>query len=87
MLLNLVSNGGMGGGDIKLMFSLGLFLGIQKTIITIIFTFIIAGVISIFLLITKIKGRKDKIPFVPFITIGFIIGILFGDKLIQFYLY
>jgi len=69
--------GAMGGGDIKLMFALGAFLGLNKTLGALIIAFIVAGVISAFLLLFKLKGRKDVIPFGPFLALGSIISFLF----------
>lgn len=60
----------MGGGDVKLMFSLGLFLGFPKVIWAICLAFIFAAIISIILLIFKIKKCKDSIPFGPFLALG-----------------
>jgi leader peptidase (prepilin peptidase)/N-methyltransferase len=67
----------MGGGDIKLMFALGSFLGYIKTLWALVLAFIFAAVFSIVLLILKIKHRKDYIPFGPFIALGTFISFLF----------
>jgi leader peptidase (prepilin peptidase)/N-methyltransferase len=64
----------LGGGDIKLMFAVGSFLGIYKTIGAIFLGFALSSVISIILLILKVKGRKDYIPFAPFLALGTIIS-------------
>lgn len=86
ILIAVVSNGGMGGGDIKLIAALGFILGWQQTILSILLSFVIGAIISIFLLLSKTKGRKDAIPFGPFINIAFGITLLWGDKLIDWYL-
>ena len=69
LLLALVP-GVLGGGDIKLMFALGVFLGGKGVLVAIFISFAIASIISILLLILKIKKRKDYIPFGPFLSIG-----------------
>ena len=61
---------GMGGGDIKMMGVIGLFLGFQNVIQVFILSFLIGAIISIFLLVTRIKKRDDYIPFGPFIVIA-----------------
>lgn len=86
ILIALVSNGGMGGGDIKLIAVLGFILGWQRTLLSILLSFVIGAIISLFLLLFKKKGRKDAIPFGPFINIAFGITLLWGDKLIEWYL-
>ena len=68
--------GAMGGGDIKFMFALGAFLGLNKTLWALLLAFIVAAVISIFLLIFRIKERRDVIPFGPFLALGSLISFL-----------
>lgn len=68
--------GVIGGGDIKLMGAIGLFLGWEYTFSIIQLSFILAGIASLLLLALKIKGRKDYIPFGPFISIATITTIL-----------
>lgn len=68
-LLALIPNA-MGGGDVKLMFALGGFLGLNKTLYAIFFAFIFAAIISIILILFKIRNRKDHIPFGPFLALG-----------------
>jgi len=69
--------GVLGGGDIKLMFVLGIFLGAKGVLYALLLAFVIASIISIFLLASKIKKRKDYIPFGPFLAIGSFIAFHF----------
>lgn len=85
-IIALVSNGGMGGGDIKLSAALGFTLGLKKTLLNILLSFIIGAVFSIVLLLSGKKGRKDAIPFGPFINISFLITILYGEGIINWYI-
>lgn len=73
LAIALVTNGAMGGGDIKLMAMLGLWFGITNILIITMLAFFIGAIISILLLIFKIKNRKDMIPFGPFIALATII--------------
>ena len=66
----------LGGGDIKLMFAMGAFLGVNKTLWALIIAFIAASVISIALIFLKIKGTKDYIPFGPFLAFGSFISLV-----------
>lgn len=86
VLIILVSKGGMGGGDVTLIGSLGFILGIKNIFLTIFLSFILGAIISVILLITKIKGKKDPIPFGPFIILGFFITLFWGEDLINWYL-
>ena len=81
-----VSKGAMGGGDIKLTAALGLILGFKKTVLNILLSFIIGALVSLYLLISGRKGRKDEIPFGPFINISFFITLFFFFFFIYRYL-
>lgn len=61
---------GMGIGDIKLMGMLGLFLGVYNIVQVFIISFLVGAIISIFLLVAKIKKSTDYIPFGPFIVVA-----------------
>lgn len=74
-LLALVPNA-MGGGDIKLMFAIGAFLGLNRTLWALLLAFIISSIISIVLILLKIKGTKDYIPFGPFLSLGSFISLM-----------
>lgn len=81
-----LSKGGMGGGDVTLIAALGFVLGIKYILLNIFLSFITGAIISIFLLATKIKTRKDPIPFGPFIVLSFYLTILRGQDIIEWYL-
>ena len=79
MLILAFVPGVLGGGDIKLMFVLGIFLGFKGTLLALLLAFITASIISIVLLVLKIKKRKDYIPFGPFLSIGSFIAFHFTN--------
>ncbi len=85
LLIFILSRGGMGAGDVKLCFVLGLWLGLKASIVCLMLSFIFGGVIGVFLLATGIKGRKDPIPFGPFLCLGAYISLLFSPYLIYYY--
>jgi len=76
----------MGGGDIKLMAALGLVFGTRGILFITLFSFVIGAIISVALLILKIKSRKDEIPFGPFISLSALIYIFYGTEIIKWYL-
>ena len=84
-LIFIISKGNMGGGDIKLMAVLGIWLGWENTLIAIFITFMLGAIISVFLLVSKIKDRKDSIPFGPFIVLGTFITILYKQEALDIY--
>jgi leader peptidase (prepilin peptidase)/N-methyltransferase len=85
-LIALVSKGGMGGGDIKLIAMIGAFLGWQGALFTIFSGALLGSLVGVILMLLGKKGRKDKVPFGPFLSGGAIIYILCGDDLIHWYL-
>ena len=60
----------MGFGDVKLMAGLGLYFGFANTIMLTLVAFLLGAIISIILLITKIKKTDEYIPFGPFIVVA-----------------
>lgn len=82
----ILSRGGMGGGDVTLIGALGFVLGLKYILLTIFLSFLYGSIISIFLLATKLKTRKDPIPFGPFIILAFFTTIFFGQSLLQWYI-
>lgn len=86
IIIIIVSKGGMGGGDVTLIGVLGFILGVKRIFLTIFLSFILGAIISIALLIVKVKGKKDPIPFGPFIILAFFMVLFWGDKLIYWYI-
>lgn len=75
LLLSFIPNA-MGGGDIKLMFAIGAFLGLNKTIWALLLAFILASIVSLVLIFSKIKDARDYIPFGPFLALGSFISMI-----------
>ena len=65
----------MGLGDVKLMGALGLYFGMYNIIAISLMSFLIGAILSIILLITRIKKSDEYIPFGPFIVLGTFIAI------------
>lgn len=74
---------GIGGGDVKLSFLIGLLLGAKPSIIFLYAAFFSGAIVSSILLITKSKGLKDAIPFGPFLSFGVIVALLYSGYLLQ----
>lgn len=65
----------MGLGDVKLMGALGLFFGLSNVIIIALVSFLIGAILSIILLVSRIKKSNEYIPFGPFIVLATFISI------------
>lgn len=77
---------GMGGGDIKLLAMTGAFIGYKGVFFTIFASSLTGTIIGIFLIILKGRNMKFAIPFGPFLSLGALIYIYFGDFIIHHYI-
>jgi leader peptidase (prepilin peptidase)/N-methyltransferase len=77
---------GMGGGDVKLAAMFGANLGLAKGLLAMFLGICYGSVIGVLLLAFKIKGRKDRIPFGPFLVLGAYTAYLWGEEVIRWYL-
>jgi leader peptidase (prepilin peptidase) / N-methyltransferase len=82
----LASRGGMGGGDMKLGAMLGAFLGWKLGLLAVLLGVLAGGSVAVCLLLLGRKGRKEAIPFGPFLALGGATAFLWGDKLLAWYL-
>ena len=77
---------GMGMGDVKLAFVLGIFLG--RAVAPAMFAAFIAGALVGGLVIARMgvkDGRKAGIPFGPWLALGGVVGLLAGDEIVDWY--
>lgn len=74
LLLAILTRGGIGGGDIKLLAALGLWLNPEAMEFTGIGGIILGGLLALMAILSKRKSRKDYIPYGP----GFIVAALFS---------
>jgi len=81
LFLNLVTKGkGMGLGDVKLALLLGGIVGINLFWIWLFFSFVVGASIGIILMGIKKATLREKIAFGPFLIIGLVLAILFGQS-------
>jgi leader peptidase (prepilin peptidase)/N-methyltransferase len=86
LTIAVLSRGGMGGGDIKLMAMIGAFLGWQAVLLTTLLASLVGGVVGLVLMLAFGKGRKHAVPFGPFLTAAALVCLLWGDGMIAWYL-
>ena len=72
--LAILGRGALGGGDVKMMAGLGLWLGVNGIITAASVGFIIGGIAAIVMLLFKVHGRKDFFAFGPFLIIGAVVA-------------
>jgi leader peptidase (prepilin peptidase) / N-methyltransferase len=88
LTVHLIAPRGMGFGDVKLSFSLGVALGWiswGSVFLGLFLGFLLGAVVGIALIATRIKSRRDHVPFGPFLAAGTVIAILFGPVLLDLY--
>ena len=78
---------GMGMGDVKLAFVMGLFLG-QEVGVAMLVALVAGSALGIGVIAVKGSkaGRKTAIPFGPFLALGGIVGLLAGEPVVDWYL-
>ena len=84
-VLHIVSPAGMGFGDVRLALLLGLdlgWLGTRQVFLGIFAGFIFAAVIGLALMAARKKGRRDAVPFGPFLAAGTLFVLVGGDSLL-----
>jgi leader peptidase (prepilin peptidase) / N-methyltransferase len=85
-LIAFLSRGGMGWGDVKLAALIGLATGFPLVFLALVMASIMGGVIAVPLLIMKKKGRKETIPFGPFLVTATFVTLLWGNAILAWYL-
>jgi leader peptidase (prepilin peptidase)/N-methyltransferase len=77
---------GMGMGDVKLAFVLGLFLG--RDVGPALFVALVAGTLAGAAVIARkgaAEGRKTAVPFGPFLALGAVVALFAGDAMVEWY--
>ncbi len=79
--------GGMGMGDVKLAFVMGLFLG-RNVAPALLAGFLVGSIVGGAIMAKKgvAAGRKTQVPFGPFLAVGGLVGLFFGDAIVEWYL-
>lgn len=85
LLIFLATRGrGMGFGDVKLAFLIGLILGFPKIVVALYVAFLTGALVSIILILGKKKKFKGStIPFGPFLAIGTLAALFWGNIIAQ----
>ncbi len=78
---------GMGGGDIKLLAMIGAFLGWRGVLVTLIVGSFTGAVVGTILIVARRTDSRIPIPFGPFLALGAVCALAFGDRLIAWYLH
>lgn len=85
--LRLLKKEGMGGGDIKLMAMVGALLGWKAVILTTFAGSLLGSIAGVLMMVFKGKGRGTLIPFGPFLALGAVLSLFFGQEILLWYLF
>lgn len=86
LIFALITKGGMGGGDIKLMAACGFLLGWKQVLLALVMGAVIG---TLYLLVTAIKNKGKvprKVPFAPHLSIAVVICFFAGEKILDWYM-
>ncbi len=75
-----------GMGDVKMIILIGFVVGVPSVLVAVVIGTFAAGAVAAFLLITRLRSRKDYIPHGPFLAAGAIIAIWWGWSIWEAYL-
>jgi len=84
-LIRVLSRGGMGDGDPYIALMIAAFLDLRLVGVMLFFAFVVGGVVGALLMLMGRKGRKDALPFGPFLAAGGLLAYLCGDFIIRWY--
>jgi leader peptidase (prepilin peptidase)/N-methyltransferase len=85
LLVFLINPRGIGLGDVKLAFLIGLVTGWPMVIVALLIGILIGGLVAIVLLSLRLKGRKDAVPYGTLLAIGPIITLFWGVNIFHWY--
>jgi leader peptidase (prepilin peptidase)/N-methyltransferase len=88
LVVHFIQPRGMGFGDVRLSAVLGMYLGwidVELVLLGMLLGFLLGAVVGLALVATKVRGRKDAVPFGPFLATGAIIAILASDPIVRWY--
>lgn len=75
----------IGFGDVKFGLVLGMMLGIYGIAIDLFFAYVIGSLFALYILGTKKKHLKDRIAFGPFLALGALVALIFGQAIAVWY--
>jgi leader peptidase (prepilin peptidase)/N-methyltransferase len=76
---------GMGLGDVKMMAAVGAFLGLKRTLMTVLAGSLLGSVIGIAVIAVSRKGRDYELPFGTFLGAGALLVLFFGTPALHWY--
>jgi prepilin signal peptidase PulO-like enzyme (type II secretory pathway) len=76
----------LGQGDITLALLVGLITGFPMVIEALVIAILVGAGISAILLITRVRGLRDPIPYGPFLVVGAVVTLMWGYPIAEWFL-
>ncbi len=86
LLIALFYKEGIGWGDVKLGGLVGLVTGFPLVLVAMGISFLSGGLVAGVLLLLRRRGWKEGIPYGPFLSLGALVALVWGEDLIDWYL-
>lgn len=75
---------GLGFGDVKFAFPMGLLLGFYDSLIAVYIACVLGGVVGLFMVLGRQRKLKSMIAFGPFLVLGTVVMLFFSDRVWSF---
>lgn len=85
LLYKFTKGRGMAEGDMYAAFYMGLLLGWPRGLLGMVLSFVIGAIVGVILIASKLRSRKDTLPFVPFMMMATGIALVWGETIIRFW--
>ena len=86
LAIAIVSRGGMGWGDVKMVALIGLVVGFPLVFVALFLAVVSGGLVAVVLMLARAKSRQQGIPFGPFLSLGTMATLLWGNQILSWYL-
>ena len=86
LVIAIVSRGGMGWGDVKLVALIGLAVGFPLVLFSIILGAILGSIVALALMIARKRRFRETLPFGPFLALAAMITLLWGSDVLSWYM-
>jgi len=77
---------GMGMGDVKMMLMAGAFLGVKRTLLTILAGSLLGSFLGLAFILIRRKGSDYELPFGTFLGLAALLAVFFGAPVVDWYL-
>lgn len=85
LLWKITRGKGLGFGDVKFVVPLALLVGWPSILVVLLTAFVVGAVVGLAMMATGRAQLKKPIPFGPFLVIGTVVGLVWGDWLVAWY--